>query len=67
VADTTVDGHAAWNTASGRVIAWVEVKGPGGVTATLRMRWDDLARHPRATVGGRTGSGAHLAATLPAP
>jgi pimeloyl-ACP methyl ester carboxylesterase len=67
VADTTVDGHAAWNTASGRVIARVEVKGPGGVTATLRMRWDDLARHPRATVTGRTGSGAHLAATLPAP
>jgi hypothetical protein len=31
------------------------------------MRWDDLARHPRATVTGRTGSGARLAATLPAP
>ncbi|HEV2894430.1 MAG TPA: alpha/beta hydrolase, partial [Actinomycetota bacterium] len=67
VADTTADGQATWNTASGQVTAKVVVKGPGGATATLRMRWDDLARHPRATVTGRTGSGAALAATLPAP
>jgi pimeloyl-ACP methyl ester carboxylesterase len=67
VADTTVDGQATWNTASGQVTAKVAVKGPGGATATVRMRWDDLARHPRATVTGRTGSGAALAATLPAP
>jgi hypothetical protein len=31
------------------------------------MRWDDLARHPRATLTGRTGSGARVSATLPAP
>jgi pimeloyl-ACP methyl ester carboxylesterase len=67
VADTTMDGRAAWNTSTGQVSARVVVKGPRGVTATLRMRWDDLARRPRATVTGRTGSGARLAATLPAP
>src|SRR5829696_2388056 len=67
VADTTVDGTAAWNTGTGRVTARVTVKGPHGVTATLRLRWNDLARRSRATVSGRTGSGAHLAATLPAP
>ena len=67
VADTTVDGTATWNTGTGQVTAQVVVKGPRGATATLRMRWDDLARHPRATVSGRTGSGARLAATLPAP
>ena len=67
VADTTVDGRATWNTSTGKVSARVEVKGPGGVTTTLRMRWDDLARRPRATLTGRTGSGSRLSATLPAP
>jgi pimeloyl-ACP methyl ester carboxylesterase len=67
VADAVVDGRATWNTATGQVSARVVVKGPRGITATVRMRWDDLARHPRATVTGRTGSGARLAATLPAP
>jgi pimeloyl-ACP methyl ester carboxylesterase len=67
VADTVVDGQATWNTGTGQVRARVTVKGPGGATATLRMRWDDLARRPRATVTGHTGSGARLAATLPAP
>ena len=67
VADATVEGGAAWDTGTGRVTARVAVKGPGGATATLRLRWNDLARHPRATVSGRTGSGAHLTATLPAP
>jgi len=67
VADTVVNGRATWNTSTGAVSARVEVKGPRGITATVRMRWDDLARRPRATVSGRTGSGARLAATLPAP
>jgi hypothetical protein len=67
VADAVVDGTATWNTSTGRVTARVTVKGPHGVTATLQMGWNDLARRSRATVSGRTGSGAHLAATLPAP
>jgi pimeloyl-ACP methyl ester carboxylesterase len=67
VADTVVDGTAAWNTSTGRVTARVTVKGPHGVTAALQLRWNDLARRSRATVSGRTGSGAHIAATLPAP
>ena len=67
VADTTVDGAATWNTGTGRVTARVTVKGPHGVTATLQLRWNDLARRSRATASGRTGSGARLAATLPAP
>ena len=67
VADTVVDGRATWNTSTGNVAANVKVKGPGGITTTLRMRWDDLARHHRATLTGRTGSGARVSATLPAP
>jgi pimeloyl-ACP methyl ester carboxylesterase len=67
VGDATVDGHATWNTGTGQVAARVVVKGPGGITATLRMRWNDLPRRPRATVSGHTGSGARLSATLPAP
>jgi hypothetical protein len=67
VADTTVDGHAAWNISTGQVSARVAVKGPGGMTTTVRMRWNDLSRRPRATLTGRTGSGARLSATLPAP
>ena len=67
VADTVVDGPATWNTSTGNVAANVKVKGPAAHTTTLRMRWDDLARHPRATLTGRTGSGARLSATLPAP
>jgi pimeloyl-ACP methyl ester carboxylesterase len=67
VADATVEGRAAWNTTTGRVIARVTVKGPGGAMANLRMSWNDLARRPRATLTGRTGAGARLAATLPAP
>jgi pimeloyl-ACP methyl ester carboxylesterase len=67
VADTTVDGRATWNTSTGQVAARVVVKGPGGITTTLRMRWNDLSRRPRATLTGRTGSGGHLSATLPAP
>jgi hypothetical protein len=62
-----VDGAATWNTGSGRVTARVTVKGPHGVTASLQLRWNDLTRRSRATVSGRTGSGAQLAATLPAP
>ena len=67
VADTTVDGTATWNTGTGRVTASVKLKGPDGVAATVQLRWNDLARRSRATVSGRTSSGAHLAATLPAP
>jgi pimeloyl-ACP methyl ester carboxylesterase len=67
VADTTVDGRATWNTSTGQVSAQVAVKGPRGVTTTLGMRWDDLARRPRANLSGRTGAGVRLAATLPAP
>jgi len=67
VADATVDGLATWNTTTGQVTASVKVRGLDGSAATLRLRWDDLARRPRATVTGRIGSGASLAATLPAP
>jgi pimeloyl-ACP methyl ester carboxylesterase len=67
VTDTVADGQATWNTGTGQVRARIVVKGPGGTTATLRIRWNDLARHSRATVTGHTGSGTRLAATLPAP
>jgi pimeloyl-ACP methyl ester carboxylesterase len=67
VGDATVDGRATWNTSTGLVTARVVVKGPRRSTATVRMRWHDLARRPRATLTGRTGSGARLTAVLPAP
>jgi pimeloyl-ACP methyl ester carboxylesterase len=67
VADTTVDGRATWNTTTGWVAARVVAKGPGGITATVQLRWDDLSRRPRATARGRTGAGNRLVATLPAP
>jgi len=67
VANATVDGRATWNTGTGLVTGRVVVKGPRGITATVRMRWHDLARHPRATLSGHTGSGARLSAFLPAP
>jgi hypothetical protein len=67
VADATVEGRATWNTGTGLVTARVVVKGPRGTTATVRMRWPDLARHARATLTGHTGSGARMAAFLPAP
>ena len=67
VDDTVVDGTATWNTSTGRVTAQVKVKGPHSASTTLRMRWNDLARHARASVSGHTGSGTRLTATLPAP
>jgi pimeloyl-ACP methyl ester carboxylesterase len=67
VADATVDGLALWNTATGKVTARVTVKGKDGSSATLRLRWNDLARRSRAAVSGHTGSGAPLTGTLPAP
>ena len=67
VADATVDGRATWNITTGQVAARVVIKGPRGIFATVSMRWDDLARSPRATVSGRTGSGSRLLGSLPAP
>ena len=67
VANATVDGRATWHTGTGLVTGRVVVKGPRGITATVRMRWHDLARHPRATLTGHTGAGARLSAFLPAP
>jgi hypothetical protein len=67
VADAAVDGRATWNTITGKVTARVVVRGPGRARLTVRMRWDDLARRPLASVAGHTGSGARLAAILPAP
>ena len=54
-------------TTTGQVTARVAVKGPDNATATLRLRWNNLARHPRAAVTGRTGAGSRVVATLPAP
>src|SRR5215217_492726 len=51
VADATVDGRATWNTGTGLVTARVVVKGPRGATATVRMRWHDLARSEERRVG----------------
>jgi len=65
-ADTAVDGTATWDTASGRVRAVVTIRGPDKTVATLRLAWNDHARHAVATVTGSAGR-TRVAARLPAP
>jgi pimeloyl-ACP methyl ester carboxylesterase len=64
--DTTVTGHARWNQVSGLMRAWLQVTGPGGVTATVELSYLDYTAHPRATITGSSG-GKVLAARMPAP
>ena len=49
----------------GRLVCWGTHA--DGASATLRLRWNDLTPHNRASVSGHTGSGARIAAVLPAP
>jgi hypothetical protein len=61
-----VTGHARWNQVSGLMRAWLQVTGPGGVTATVELSYLDYTAHPRATITGSSG-GKVLAARMPAP
>ena len=50
----------------GRVTADMEVAGPGGLTATVSVAYDDYTPAGRATLTGMA-AGKPLAATVPTP
>lgn len=64
--DTSVNGTATWNQSTGHVTASVTVTGPGGLSATLTIAYDDYAPGGVATLGG-TSDGKTIAATVPNP
>ncbi len=52
VEDVSVSGRMTWHRRSGLVLARVAVAGSGTAPAHLRLRWNDQARHARATATG---------------
>jgi pimeloyl-ACP methyl ester carboxylesterase len=64
--DTRVSGTVQWNQASGRIRARLTVTGPGGISASIRLRYSDYVRHSAASLSGRY-RGQRIAATMPAP
>jgi hypothetical protein len=64
--DTRVTGTVRWNQVSGRVRARITVTGPGGITASVRLRYSDYVRHSKATLSG-SYQGRPIAAIMPAP
>jgi hypothetical protein len=42
------------------------ITGPGGISASVRLRYFDYVRHSKATLSGRY-QGQPIAATMPAP
>ena len=64
--DTRVSGTVRWNQVSGRVRARLTIAGPGGVSASIRLRYSDYVRHSAASLAGLY-RGRRIAATMPAP
>ena len=64
--DTRVTGTVRWNQVSGRIRARITVTGPGGITASVRLRYSDYVRHSKATLSG-SYQGRPIAAIMPAP
>ena len=52
VKDISVSGTMTWHRRSGLVLARVTVTGSGTAPAHLRLRWNDQARHARASATG---------------
>jgi hypothetical protein len=65
VDDVAVSGAMRWHRRTGVVVAAVIVGGAGAVAGRLRLRWNDSARHPWATVRGTLG-GQAVRFTFPA-
>lgn len=65
--DTRVTGTLSWHQETGRVTGDVVVTGPGGLSVTVAVAYDDYEPGGRATVTGLTGTGTTLAATVPIP
>ena len=64
--DATVDGTGTWNQDTGRVTASLQVDGPGGLTATVEVVYDDYTPSGSAALNGASG-GKEIAATVPTP
>jgi pimeloyl-ACP methyl ester carboxylesterase len=64
--DTRVSGTVRWDQASGRVRARLTIAGPGGVSASIRLRYTDYVRHSAASLSGLYRH-RRIAATMPAP
>jgi pimeloyl-ACP methyl ester carboxylesterase len=65
VRDVAVTGSMRWHRRTGWVRATVAVTGPGADSGTLRLWWDDQARHAVATASGVLG-GQHVTFRFPA-
>ena len=64
--DATVDGTGTWNQDTGHIIASLQITGPGGLTATVDVVYDDYTPGGTATLSGASG-GKTIAATVPTP
>ncbi len=64
VRDVRVTGSMRWHRRTGWVRATVAVTGPGADSGTLRLWWDDQARHAVATASGVLG-GQHVSVPIP--
>ena len=64
--DTRVNGTLSWHQETGRITASVTVTGPGTLSATVDVAYDDYVPGGRATLTGTAG-GQALAATVPIP
>lgn len=66
VEDVAVTGVASWDRPSGRVVAVLELSGPGLPTSTLRLRWNTFHPLRPALVIGTVG-GMRVRLRVPAP
>ncbi len=64
--DTQVSGTVQWNQVSGQVRAQLTIAGPGGISASIKLRYSDYVRHAMARLSGRY-RGQRIVATMPAP
>ena len=64
--DTRVTGTVRWNQVSGRIRARITVTGPGGIAASVRLRYSDYVPHSKATLSG-SYQGRPVVAIMPAP
>jgi pimeloyl-ACP methyl ester carboxylesterase len=66
VQDLMVSGTAVWDRTTYGVAAWLRVRGPGGLSGTLRIAFPTDRAHPVATVRG-TLSGRQIDVRPPVP
>lgn len=64
--DTRVSGTVRWNQVTGQVRARLRIAGPGGISASIGLRYPDYVRHSVAHLSGHY-QGQRIIATMPAP